>query len=81
MREIVIYRWIFGLALLLAVFLLWAFRAQDDGFIGLALAFVVAYPFALLVVSLVTAFAMWAFDFALDAWHLLLCVLGLREWD
>ncbi|MXY68087.1 MAG: hypothetical protein F4Y47_05950 [Acidobacteriia bacterium] len=63
------------------MFLLWAFRASDDGFIGLALAFVVAYPFALLVVSLVTAFAMCAFDIALYAWHLLLCVLGLREWD
>ncbi|MDE2753040.1 MAG: hypothetical protein OXI83_10725 [Gemmatimonadota bacterium] len=47
----------------------------------MALAFVVAYPFALLVVSLVTAFAMCAFDIALYAWHLLLCVLGLREWD
>lgn len=81
MREVVFYRWIFGVALLLAGLLSWSTKSPDGGFLGLALALVVFYPFALLFVWLAGMFAMWAFYFALDAWDFLLRLLGLREWD
>lgn len=81
MREIVIYRWIFGLALSLAGLYLWFFKVWDEGFISVAFLFVLIYPLALLMVLLVCCFAFGVFKFVAAAWDFLLALLGLREWD
>lgn len=76
-RGIVLY----SLAIPLTALLLWLFSISNGGVLELASTFVVAYPFALLIVFLVSAIAVRAVEFALTGWDFRLCLLGLCAWD
>ena len=78
-REIALWRWVFGLALPLAALLARHVDSPDAGFLALALSFVGAYPLGLLIVFVLSGIAMWALVLALDARDFLFRLPGLRD--
>lgn len=77
-RDIVFWRWMFGLAVVPACLLAWSGTAvrPDEGFLNFALMF---YPFCLLLVIVLSLLAMSAWHFAIDAWDFTLRLIGLRD--
>lgn len=78
MRSIVIHRWIFGLALLVASWQTWFVIGSDEGFLEKLLIFVILYIPVLAFSYLVFGIAWFAWQIALSAWDFLLRLLGLR---
>lgn len=77
MREIVAWRWIFGLAVFPAALLAWsgADALPDEGLFSRAL---ILYPICVLAVWVLTFVAMWACVLALGTWDFTRRLLGLR---
>ncbi len=81
MREIVLWRWIFGLAFVPAAWLTWFFADAypDEGIVSQAFSFIGVYLISLLVVTVLAGIAMAALDLAFNTWDFMLRLLGLRD--
>lgn len=81
MREITLWRWVFGLALAPTAAVAWLLRDvySDSGVLDLALSLIPAYLVSLLVSALFVGLALSAFSFALNAWDFLRELLGFRR--
>lgn len=77
-RDIVFWRWMFGLAVVPACLLAWSGTAvgSEQGFLSLALMY---YPLCVLLVVVLAFLAMWAWLFAIEAWDFTLRLIGLRD--
>ncbi|MDE0126360.1 MAG: hypothetical protein OXN97_17470 [Bryobacterales bacterium] len=81
MREITLWRWVFGLAL--APTIAWGRLSRDlypeSGFLDLGLSLIPAYIVSLLVVALLAGVALAAHVRVLEAWDFLRDLLGFRR--
>jgi len=83
-REVTFWRWIFGLALLLAVAVTWLLHAADpvahplDLLISVVLSLVVAYVGSLFVVGMFALAWFTISDFAWSFWRFFVRVIGVR---
>lgn len=81
MREITLWRWVFGLALVLTVPVFWFPVVTSDGdpILGLVALFVVIFLANLLVSMLVIGLALWAYEAAFRFASFMAELLGLRQ--
>lgn len=79
-RDITLWRWVYGLALGLTVPVFWFLVEPSDGepLLGWVAIVVVIFLFNLLMSTLLVGFALWAYDAVLDFASFMAELLGLR---